>query len=670
MAVFVTEQSVSRAARQMIAEAKRSLDISSGWITGPALRLLLESARPRIEQGQLEVRVVYRLKEMSDLDITELSALEEFAEIGASVRYCKRVHAKMIVVDRDRVLISSSNVTATAGYTFRPEQQSWTNYEAGVLLDASDGPAVADAQAQFERIWSDSQSLSDEVVGSVIGQPATTEFDFVVLKGIRRAQYVVADCDGGYVLGRIEEIRTVNTSFPEMEQPAQLRDPRGYSRRPLPDLQSLFSGASKERALLLTTTFYDPAAAFSIASVRVIKQWLEGRLQMALSPTAPGALVRVASSDLLSGLQGDGELELGCVLNHPDVAVRLKASEIAEKHCAIYGMTGAGKSNGLKVLVRSLAATRLVEEGSPWQTRIIVIDPHGEYAAEADRLHPRFTQFEVTLPDVVNIFDEYAVRSELNLRMIDGGLNEALWTAVGRLESRGEVVEIAALIDHVRKLAPRPGSASDRLVKAYDRTPSRFVIADPTPSAVIGSKSGSFLEMMSNSALYVLNLRGIHDAGLRSEAVGWIMDEAFAAAKATDGVFRTVFAIDEVQNFAPESGLDEVRHSLDATLRIAREGRKFGVGLIISSQRPASVNTNLRSQMNSHLIFRLVNANDLGAVAASVDAAERSLVEYLLPHLDIGTCFAAGTAIDYPFFVVMPFFRESRPQDREVLSVP
>src|SRR5207248_6145904 len=114
--------------------------------------------------------------------------------------------------------------------------------------------------------------------------------------------------------------------------------------------------------------------------------------------------------------------------------------------------------------------------------------------------------------------------------------------------------------------------------------------------------------------------------------------------------------VDEAQNFAPQSGRDQVRTSLDAMLRIAREGRKFGVGLIISSQRPANVNTGLRSQCNTHLIFRLVNANDLAAIADTVEAADRTLVSAMLPQLDIGTCFAGGTAIDSPFFAVVPLF--------------
>jgi len=150
------------------------------------------------------------------------------------------------------------------------------------------------------------------------------------------------------------------------------------------------------------------------------------------------------------------------------------------------------------------------------------------------------------------------------------------------------------------------------------------------------------------------------------------MEHVFQRAKEMDGGFDTLFVVDEAQNFAPESGIAPVRSSLDAMLRIAREGRKFGVGLIISSQRPANINTGLRSQCNTHLIFRLVNANDLAAIADTVEAADRALVETMLPQLDVGTCFAGGTAINSPFFAEVPLFASSpgRPQMPELRRPP
>mgnify|MGYP001324600600 CR=1 FL=1 len=114
MAQFVSQDSVLGASVRLVSRAKRSIDITSGWIKGSALRMLLESVRPKLTEGELKVRIAYRLNEMSDLDITELAALKEFEEIGAQVRFCRRLHAKMILVDGEQAIISSTNLTVTA----------------------------------------------------------------------------------------------------------------------------------------------------------------------------------------------------------------------------------------------------------------------------------------------------------------------------------------------------------------------------------------------------------------------------------------------------------------------------------------------------------------------------------------------------------------------------
>ena len=229
-------------------------------------------------------------------------------------------------------------------------------------------------------------------MGAVIGQPHTTGFQFVLLRGVRRTQFVIADCEDGYLLAVVDDVSTVNISFPELEQPAEKQNLLDYNRRPLPDLSSLFTGESKEQAFLLTTTFYDPAAAFSIATARVLKQRLGDRLRMPLTPTAPGAIVRVASDEILRELQGQGETHIGQVLNHEAVPLKLRAEELLRKHCAVYGMTGAGKSNGLKVLLRSLVPWTLeatsTEDHETDSTRIVVIDTHREYAKVGPQIHP------------------------------------------------------------------------------------------------------------------------------------------------------------------------------------------------------------------------------------------------------------------------------------------
>jgi len=596
---------------------------------------------------------------LTDLDITDLGAIKEFEQFGAQVRFSRRLHAKMVLVDRKHGVVSSSNLTSAAGYVHQPESQNWTNFEAGVLIEPADNELIADANALFDRIWADAIPIDARSVGVVMGEPSTTRFDVIMVRPVKRSQYVVADCEGGNLLGKVDEIRTINISFPGLEPPAAPRNSTGYNREPLPDLRSLFAGESKEQGFLKLTTFFDPAAAFNIASVRVLKQRVGNDLRMPLVPTAPGAIVQQPGDDWLLSLQGQGELEIGRALNHEAVPVRLRASELLRRHCAIYGMTGTGKSNGLKVLLRSLLGwVREPRNGrsQPVDLRVIVIDTHGEYAPLAAAIDADARAVNVIVPDAIDLLDETSIKEGLKLARTDPGLKERIWAVKERLEEDGRIVDCSAIIEELKQVGATRGSTLDRLFRAFERDPQRFAL-DPQPQfaeAVTGAP-----ERFDASGLYIFNLSKVHDETTRADAVAYLIDHIFQRAKDSDGTLDSLVVVDEAQNFAPESGLDPVRSSLDAMLRVAREGRKFGVGLIISSQRPANINTGLRSQCNTHLIFRLVNSNDLAAIADTVEAADRALVETMLPQLDVGTCFAGGTAIDSPFFAVVPLFSQN-----------
>lgn len=666
MTRFISQDSVAAAATQIVKTAEHSVDITGAWITGSALRILLQSIRAKIETGRLRLRIVCRLHGLTDLDITDLGAIKEFEQFGAQVRFSRRLHAKMVLVDHKQGIVSSSNLTSTAGYVHNPTSVDWTNFEAGVVLESEDAELVADATAFFERIWEDASPIDQHAVGVVIGEPTTGRFDVVMVRPVKRSQYVVAECEGGPLLGKIEEIRTINVSFPGLERPAAWQNSAGFNREPLPDLRALFTGESKEEGFLKLTTFFDPAAAFNMASVRVLHQRIDGRLRMALVPTGPGAIVQQPTDDWLLSLQGQGEIEIGRALNHETVPVSLRAEEILRRHCAVYGMTGAGKSNGLKLLLRSLMTWLKKAPAEPAaNVRVIVIDTHGEYAASADQIDPDVRLVNVLMPDAIDLLDEVSVKTGLNLSRIDSALKERVWTVREKLEDDGGTATVAEVVQQLRK-GP-PSTALTRLLRAFDRNPERFAL-DPQPE-VMDAATGA-PESFDAPGLYILNLSKVHDATVRSESVGHVIDYVFERAKDSDGAFNSLFVIDEAQNFAPESGLDPVRASLDAILRVAREGRKFGVGLIISSQRPANVNTGLRSQCNTHLIFRLVNANDLAAIADTVEAADRTLVTAMLPQLDIGTCFACGTAIDSPFFAEVPLFGAEAQADRAPTDGP
>ena len=83
--------------------------------------------------------------------------------------------------------------------------------------------------------------------------------------------------------------------------------------------------------------------------------------------------------------------------------------------------------------------------------------------------------------------------------------------------------------------------------------------------------------------------------------------------------------------------------SLDIFERIAKEGRKYGVSLVVISQRPSEVNKTLLSQCSNFVSMRLTNAEDQGVIKRLLPDSLGGLSD-ILPTLDTGEALVVGDA--------------------------
>lgn len=130
--------------------------------------------------------------------------------------------------------------------------------------------------------------------------------------------------------------------------------------------------------------------------------------------------------------------------------------------------------------------------------------------------------------------------------------------------------------------------------------------------------------------------------------------------------------IDEAHNILSYSSQRESEtwrdYRLETFEEIVKEGRKFGMYLTVSSQRPSDISSTIISQMHNYFIHRLVNDEDLKAIGKAVsfiDAANASMI----PVLPQGACIMSGTAAPYPMRVqVDKLLKEKQPQsfDRDL----
>jgi DNA helicase HerA-like ATPase len=89
------------------------------------------------------------------------------------------------------------------------------------------------------------------------------------------------------------------------------------------------------------------------------------------------------------------------------------------------------------------------------------------------------------------------------------------------------------------------------------------------------------------------------------------------------------------------------REALRAFEQIAKEGRKYGVGLMIVSQRPADVSRTVLAQCNNFVVLRLTNDQDQDVIAQLVPQTLARLTD-VLPLLDVGEALLLGDALLLP----------------------
>jgi uncharacterized protein len=132
---------------------------------------------------------------------------------------------------------------------------------------------------------------------------------------------------------------------------------------------------------------------------------------------------------------------------------------------------------------------------------------------------------------------------------------------------------------------------------------------------------------------------------------------------------RTVhLVIDEAHNILSQQSAREHEswrdYRLDLFEEIIKEGRKFGVFLTISSQRPADISPTIISQLHNFFIHRLVNDRDLFLLDNTISTLD-NLSRKLIPNLGKGCCVVTGTAFDLPMILQVDQLDKAKQPDSE-----
>jgi DNA helicase HerA-like ATPase len=150
----------------------------------------------------------------------------------------------------------------------------------------------------------------------------------------------------------------------------------------------------------------------------------------------------------------------------------------------------------------------------------------------------------------------------------------------------------------------------------------------------------------------VVSLAG-YTSDFQATIYSLIAEEIFGKKVSDELRLPVLFILEEAHNFAPaQPRSDAEKRSITTTRQIAQEGRKFGVGQVIISQRPSRLDETTLSQCNSFVIMRMVNPADQGFVRRVIETLGEDEAK-LLPDLDVGEALLSGQFINFPVLVRM-----------------
>lgn len=381
-------------------------------------------------------------------------------------------------------------------------------------------------------------------------------------------------------------------------------------------------------------------------------------------PPRQGMPVRIAGDAELMAVLGSrrrgevGSAEVGSLLSRPQGAVPivLDVRAITSTHLAIIAGTGSGKSY--------LAGVLLEEMLQPWnRAAVLVIDPHGEYGT-LDRL-----------ADCEALRGDDGYRPEA--RIVHPGDIRVKLCSLQRGDFRYLMPEMSERMFHVLEEAIRRLERERRGAWTLDDLLRAVEGSDPTERGEPGMTAFALHwrlkstfrdatdifsdhenlrldDLFAPGRCTVLQLNEV-DHRAQQAVVATLLRRLYAARMRThrgqadeDGAdylpFPVFTLIEEAHNFAPASG-DGIATGILKT--ILGEGRKFGVGVGLISQRPGRLDGDALSQCMTQFLLRIVNPLDQESVSRAVEGVGRDLLREL-PALSKGQALMAGRAVNTP----------------------
>ena len=463
------------------------------------------------------------------------------------------------------------------------------------------------------------------LIGYTIGEATPTQATFISKIVPKIGQYVVMEYDGKVVLGMI---------------------------------QALIRGS-----VSLTEDIHDPVAVEKIKILEGDKnQYIKGTikilgdistLHIPRIPPPPATEVYEADKETLMrifGQESESTIRIGVLVSQPEVPVYINVNKMVSRHLAILAITGAGKSNTVAVIADGIAKLG---------GAVLIFDMHSEYVnarfkyGKVNPIKAKINPLTLSTVEFLRLLDidQKATKQERYFRKAYKEVKKKLMAGLVRPHEFLEKLqkELERYCDDELFRGDRSSIVS--VINKIDGLIDRY-------GNIIDCYAPDIVDQLKLGCINVVDLGHVDEEAadvIVSHALSSLLikRKQYVTTKGEEGLPFPVFTVlEEAHILAPKDRSTLSKYWIS---RVAREGRKFGIGLCIVSQRPKALDPNTLSQMNNMIVLRLVEPSDQKYVQEASETLSEDLVQQL-PSLNVGEAIVLGMMIKVPALVKIDKF--------------
>ncbi|HLI51937.1 MAG TPA: ATP-binding protein [Thermomicrobiaceae bacterium] len=548
---------------------------------------------------------------------------------------------------------------------------------------------------------SESQNAgNDRYVGTLVGESTSQEFRLAVAAETIREQDIIAvdamvsepgaTAKAVRVWAKVQRIERVNPLFP------------------LEAGHELAATHTDPFDTVLSLSHEMVTAVCQVLGAEQITDAKDGKLDHVRYPPQPASSAyRPDSEDIARIVVGTlnskqaRALDIASLSNRPGVDVLVNGHAAVTRHLAILAMTGAGKS---------WTARRVIEELAKKNFPIVIFDPHGDYtglaevkqlAARTRRYFARFPVFEEDSETVAQVVSNLGYKLQPTMLTRFGDVFDAA-KELSREDASDHRSRLKFVREHVVTagyfqdlltpdmwLIARTAEIGERIIRDEQQTqdPGRQLAAWGWPALPSYSKTdvrtleaikkrafraakvlqsmeqtnrkvaghahpvpSDRKELVEYGRISIISLSG-YTSDFQATIFDLIAHDIFDLHVREEVNLPVLLVLEEAHNFAPARPFTEAeQRAVGTTRQIAQEGRKFGVGLVLISQRPSRLDETALSQCNSYVIMRMVNPADQSFVRRVIESLGEDEAK-MLPDLDVGEAILSGQFVNFPVLV-------------------